>query len=106
MTTVSIFNRHGEPITSVEAWKTLASPGQGKWKVDYSAEALARAWIDGRGPEALLHLLEDHQFRALRLEKVTAEAQTHFDAHGGPRNHDLLIDAAGSSGPIMIGVEG
>jgi hypothetical protein len=109
MTEVPIFNRAGEPIDSVGAWETLASPGPGRWADGYSAKALAEAWIDGRGPKALLDLVSGHgpgQFEGLRLERATAEAQTRFDQFGGPRNHDLLIEAADSRGRVAIGLEG
>ena len=106
---VPLFNRHDKPITSVDDWETLASPGPGKWRTDYSAEALAQAWIAGRGPDGLLDLLAKQggdRFEAVQLERATAEAQTHFDEFGGPRNHDLLIEASDSTGRLTIGLEG
>jgi hypothetical protein len=107
MTLVATFNRKGQPIESVPAWEVLASPGEARWAEGYSAHALAEAWIDDRGPKALLALFEtDGRFDGLRLDRATAEEQTRFDAFSGPRNHDLLVEASDSRGRVTIGVEG
>lgn len=102
-------NRSGERIDSVSSWGTLASPGEKRWRDHYSAKALAEAWIDGRGPAALTALLEDHgreRFDGVQLKRAVAEEQTKFDGYGGPRNHDLLVEASDSRGAIVVGLEG
>jgi hypothetical protein len=102
---LDVVNRRGQRIDSVESWGELASPGEKRWRDDFSAKALAEAWIDGRGATALLALIAP-EFHDVRLERAVAEAKTSFDAFGGPRNHDLLIEARDDDGAIVIGLEG
>jgi hypothetical protein len=88
---MTIANRHGVAIGSIEEWETLAAPASYKhWKPDRSAYELARAWLDGEGLAAVQRVLRNC-VPALRPREIVAEAQTRFDAFGGPRNHDLLI---------------
>lgn len=108
MSAVPIFNRNGEPIQSVRDWEIRASPGEKRWADDRSANALAEAWIDGRGEDALLRLLRSAgpgAFDRVRLERAVAEAQTRFDSFSGPRNHDLLLSARDEHGSFPIGIE-
>jgi Domain of unknown function (DUF6946) len=108
MTRVPIFNRANEPIESLSDWELRASPGPGRWAEGYSAHALAKAWVEGRGAEDLLVLLRgkgDGDFDGLGLERAIAEAQTRFDQWGGPRNHDLLVWASDDGGRFPICVE-
>jgi hypothetical protein len=78
------------------------------WQDGRSAKELAKAWVDGSGPAALVQLLGRARSTAdLRIVKATAEAQTAFDAFpGGRRNHDLLVEAQAAGGPTIIGLEG
>jgi hypothetical protein len=104
-----IVNRHGEPIHSVDEWGLLAKPASViHWQDSRSAKELAKAWTDGSGPAVLAKLLARDALTAdLRITKATAEAQTAFDSlPGGRRNHDLLIEAEGTGGPTIIGLEG
>ncbi len=41
----------------------------------------------------------------LTLDAAVAEKKTYFDAHSGPRNHDLLIEGGCAAGPITVAVE-
>jgi hypothetical protein len=53
-----------------------------------SAPTLAAAWA---GPLELMGALRQlPQFANLVLEDVKVERESHFDDHGGPRNHDLV----------------
>ena len=104
-----IVNRRQRPIQSVEEWGEHAGPASHEhWKDGRSAKELAKAWIGGAGPDALIALLNTCPETAnLRIEEAVAEAQVGFDSYpGGKRNHDLLIHGRTAGGSIVIGLEG
>jgi hypothetical protein len=104
-----IVNRREQPIRSVEEWGVLAKPASPvHWQDGRSAKELAKAWIDGTGPDVLGKLLaRDARTADLRVKKATAEAQTAFDSlPGGRRNHDLLVEGDAAGGPTIVGLEG
>ena len=93
-TALKIVNRHGEPIRSVPEWGERGGPAsKDHWKDGRSAKELAKSWIDGVGPDALVRLLDTHsETTGLMVREAVAEAQVPFDSYpGGKRNHDLLI---------------
>jgi hypothetical protein len=103
-----IRNRHEEQIRTVEEWGRLAKPASAThWKDGRSAKELAKSWVSGDGPRALVDLLDSvPDTRSLRIDEAIAEAQVAFDNFpGGKRNHDLLIRGECASGPIAIGLE-
>jgi hypothetical protein len=68
---------------------------------------MARSWTSDHGPNALDELLDGIEgYEGLRITGGVVEAQTRFDAFGGPRNHDLLLDAETAAGPVVISIEG
>jgi hypothetical protein len=81
-------------------WKTSTTPlvSHGAWRARLekknrrqgtSAPTLAAAWS---GPIELLGALHGlSQFAELVLERVVVEAESQFDEHGGPRNHDAVV---------------
>src|SRR4051794_34661925 len=95
------------PIESVDDWGTLAAPAsKHHWRPYRSAYELAHAWTEGDARERVRALLAP-ALPGLTLERGIAERKTQFDAiPSGPRNHDLLVLAACSAGPVVIGVEG
>ena len=104
-----IVNRRQKPIQSVDEWGEHAGPASREhWKDGRSAKELAKAWIGGDGPDALIALLSTRPETAnLRIEEAVAEAQVSFDSYpGGKRNHDLLIRGRTAAGAIVIGLEG
>lgn len=108
MNSIPTSNRRGEPIQSVLDWERRASPGPRRWAEGYSAYALADAWINGAAAADALALLEQAgtgAFEGPELDRAIAEAQTHFDQWGGPRNHDLLIRAHDARGKFPVCVE-
>lgn len=109
MSQFEIVSRRGKPIRSVEEWGVEARPAKADhWQDERSAKELAKAWISGSGPAALVSLLDrDPATAGLRIEHVVAEAQTAFDRWpGGKRNHDLLVTGETQGGSITIGMEG
>jgi hypothetical protein len=104
-----IVSRRGDPIRSLDDWERLAGPASEiHWQDDRSAKELARAWIDGSGPKALVGLLDrDPRTAGLGIERAVAEEQAAFDEYpGGPRNHDLLVRGVAARGPTVVGIEG
>ena len=108
MSSISIQNRDGEQIKTLPDWERLASPKSAtQWKPDHSALELARSWLAGQGPEKLTEVLEAADgLGGFTIESAEAEAQTAFDAYGGPRNHDLLVRGEAEQGKVVVGVEG
>jgi len=109
VTTFQIVSRRGKPILSVEEWGVEAKPAKAEhWQDGRSAKELAKAWISGRGPAALISLLDRQPATAgFRIECAVAEAQTAFDRWpGGKRNHDLLVNGQAAGGRTVIGLEG
>lgn len=109
---VDVFDKAGNPIVTVADWEERAGPvSPDQWRDGYSAKELAKAWAPGNGGSAaaeitaLLRLaLEDE---GLEVVRGIPEQRTRFDANPrGPRVHDLLVQALGAAGPIVIGVEG
>src|SRR4051794_22156244 len=105
---VSLTNRRGEAIRDLDAWGELAGPASYKhWKPLRSAYELARAWVDGDGAAAVRRALDANpDLTGFVPESAVAEAQTRFDAYGGPRNHDLLIHGTVDAGSVTVSVEG
>lgn len=104
-----IVNRRQRPIESVNEWGEHAGPAsRAHWKDGRSAKELAKSWIGGDGPDALIALLNTRPETAnLRIDEAVAEAQVGFDSYpGGKRNHDLLIHGRTAGGSIVIGLEG
>jgi hypothetical protein len=67
---------------------------------------LARLWLDGAGPQAVIEALAPVLPR-LVLDEAIAEAQVAFDAYpGGVRNHDVLAYGHVAAGGVVVGVEG
>ena len=105
---ISVTNRHGEAIASVNEWRARAAPASEKhWKDGRSAQELAKAWVDGSGPVDLARLLDRQPATAgLEITSAIAEAQVGFDAFpGGKRNHDLLVRGRSTDGGVVIGLE-
>jgi hypothetical protein len=106
--TIQVRSRHGDPLTSVEAWGLFAPPAsETHWQEGRSAMELARAWTQPAGPAALCGLLAtDPKTTVVELTSAVAEAQVAFDTHpGGRRNHDLLVQALCAGGETVVGVE-
>ena len=104
-----VTSRHGIPIHSVDEWALAAKPAKAEhWQDGRSAKELAKAWINGSGPAALIALLDHDPATAdLCIQGAVAEAQTSFDAWpGGRRNHDLLVTGEARGGKTTIGIEG
>jgi hypothetical protein len=65
-----------------------------------SAPTLASAWS---GPlEVLGALRRLPRFADLLLEEIIVERESHFDAYGGPRNHDLVARARLPDGDRVV----
>jgi hypothetical protein len=108
MSQVDIVSRQGNLIHSVEEWVVEAKPAKADhWQEGRSAKELAKAWIKGSGPAALIAVLDlDPATAGMRIERAVAEAQTAFDSWpGGRRNHDLLITGRARGGETTIGLE-
>jgi hypothetical protein len=103
-----ITNRKGDEIRDLEAWEALAGPASYKhWKPLRSAYELARAWIEGGGPVVVGDALSGCAgLDGFVAQRAVAEAQTRFDAFGGPRNHDLLVVGETTAGRLVVAVEG
>lgn len=98
-------SRGGPVIADLDGWERLAST-KGKWKDGFSAEELARLWLEGLGAGSVEDALPP-AFADLRITEAVAEGQTTFDRYaGGVRNHDVLAYGRVPAGPIVIGVEG
>ena len=101
-------SRDEKPITSVDAWGRVAAPAAARhWKPGRSAYELARAWIEDDAADRVVGLLSAAGLDDPALVSAIAEKKTRFDQDPrGPRNHDLLVHATTSAGPVVVGVEG
>jgi uncharacterized protein DUF6946 len=74
------------PLASHEDWRQRLEKKNRRQGT--SAPTLAAAWA---GPLELMGAMRQlPQFADLLLEDVRVERESHFDDHGGPRNHDLV----------------
>lgn len=98
-------SRSGVPILTIEDWKQHAST-KGNWEPHFSAMELARLWLYGTGPQAVIEALAP-ALPGLVLDEAVAEARVAFDAYpGGVRNHDVLAYGHVAAGGVVVGVEG
>jgi hypothetical protein len=104
---MEITGRHGEAIKSVDDWQKHGGPASAThWKPGRSAFELASDFIERDGEVRLAELVALlDEVGELALTGAVAEKKTHFDAHSGPRNHDLLVRGRSGAGAITIGVE-
>jgi hypothetical protein len=107
-TQLELASRDGKEITDVRSWGRHAKPAKkAQWKKGRSAMELARAWTGEHGPKALKILLDQVTGTMdLEIERGIAEAQTRFDDHRGPRNHDLLLIGEAAGGRTVVSIEG
>lgn len=102
--------RTGKEIGSFSDWERYGKPAKAShWVEGRSAWEMAREWTSGQGEQRALALLGQRpELTDVAFAKGTVEAQTKFDRYpGGPRNHDLLIEAtAGGDEPLVVSVEG
>ena len=90
-----------EEIHTYADWRSHIAPKDDQPR--RSAPTIAAAWA---GPLDLQGALRGvTELADLRVEEISVEAQTHFDAFGGPRNHDLLITATAAAGKVVVAVE-
>lgn len=103
-----VFNRRDQAICTVEEWGRLAAPAaKAHWQPGRSACELARTWTSDAGLNALRSVLDPvDAIRNLRVRRGIAEARTRFDAYGGPRQHDLLLNGEADGGEIVVAIEG
>lgn len=74
------------PLASHEDWRKRIEKKNRRQGT--SAPTLAAAWA---GPVELMGAMRQlPRFAGLLLEDVRVERESHFDDHGGPRNHDLV----------------
>lgn len=102
-------SRHGEPITTLDEWRTLGRPAaEHHWQEGRSALELAQDWIARDAVQRVAALLAlQPAFAGLELIEGVAEKQTQFDdISRGKRNHDLLVRATCQAGRVTLGVEG
>jgi hypothetical protein len=101
-------SRGGKEIRTVRGWGKHAKPAsKTHWKKGRSAMELARAWTGDHGPEALKILLDQVTgTTGFEAKLGVAEAQTRFDDHRGPRNHDLLLIGEAAGGKTVVSIEG
>jgi hypothetical protein len=102
-------DRNGREITTIDDWGLLGRPAaEHHWRPKRSAYELARAWIDGDAETRATELLRRRpELAGAELHLGIAEKKTFFDEiRSGPRNHDLLVQAACDRGTLVVGVEG
>lgn len=104
---MEITGRHGQPIKNVDDWHEHGGPASAThWKPGRSAYELAADFSERNAEARLVKLVSFlDEVDELTLTGAVAEKKTDFDAHSGPRNHDLLVRGQTASGPITIGVE-
>lgn len=102
--------RKGDEILSFTDWESYGKPAKAShWIEGRSAWEMAREWTSGEGEQQVLALLKQRpELAEVAFVEGTVEAQTKFDRYpGGPRNHDLLIEATSTgSEPLVVSVEG
>lgn len=106
---VRFYNRDGEEITSLDEWGRLGKPAaDSHWKPGSSAYELAAQWIERDAEQRVTELLSlRRELAGVELLEGIAEKQTRFDdIQRGPRNHDLLVRAMTTAGPLVVAVEG
>lgn len=100
-----------QQIETLEDWRRFAPPASDiHWKEGRSACELARAWVKN-GPavpnEVLSLFSSSDVLSKLQFLRAHAEYLTKFeDTPNGPRNHDLLVEAALGEQRVLIGIEG
>lgn len=104
-----LISRNGQPITTIEGWRDELNERERKKFVRFfSAYETARAWTQpNRVPAEIGQLFTLAPLEGFRLERAVVEARTWFDEYGGPRYHDLLLQARHeTSGRVaVIGIE-
>jgi hypothetical protein len=106
---MEFFNTRGRSLRTVVDWECLAPPAaKHHWAVGRSAFELASDWLDGDAAARVTALLRSRpELAGLTLHDGIVEKLTRFDEiRGGPRHHDLLVNASAASGPVIVGVEG
>lgn len=109
---LTITNKDGAIIKSVEDWFRLAPPKEGHehWKDGRSAKELAKAFFrKGRAaiPAELGTLLSSHPVtKGFAPTHGIAEMVTRLDSFGGEhRNHDLILSDGWPRGRFLICIE-
>lgn len=103
--------KDGVELLSLRDWQEKAGPkSKDQWKQGRSAMEVARAWLEGGGTELPIEvstaILAHPNFGCIQSWLAVPEAKLRFDDFPGePRNSDLVVYAADSHGPYIIGVE-
>jgi Domain of unknown function (DUF6946) len=102
-----ISGRDHHPIQDLDGWAALVAPVRPEhWKPLYSAFEFARLGLGDEGLAAVRSVLElVPATSGFTPEQGIAEAQTRFDEHGAPRNHDLLLIGTAGGGRTVVGIE-
>src|SRR3954447_1623378 len=106
---MEFFNTRGRPLRTILDWQSLAPPAaKHHWAVGRSALELAHDWLEGDAVARATALLGSRpELAGLTLRDAIVEKLTRFDdIRGGPRHHDLLVNASTPGGEVIVGVEG
>lgn len=94
----------GTPLRSLADWQALHSARH--WKAGHSAMEMARAWHHAQAfPPAVAEVLARGPFGTLVVERGIAECLTEVPGAGRPSHTDLMVEARGPAGRVVIGVE-
>jgi hypothetical protein len=86
------------PLSSYAGWRARISKKNRRQGT--SAPTLAAAW---GGPIEMLGALRSLPvFEDVAVDSIVVERESHFDAHGGPRNHDLVAYARLHNGQHVV----
>jgi Domain of unknown function (DUF6946) len=112
MSGLEMQNAAGEPITTLEEWRTRAAPKKGDlhWKDGRSAKECASAWLRSGTPALpgeLRELLESRPETSDFFPRVAVpECVTRIDEFAGEhRNHDLIAVGEARGGVTLLAVE-